>query len=150
MYGPNPAVQRVQSAHSGPQRHRDPASHTGTRNVPRLLMSSWLLVLVDMFAAKADNHRGGLHLVAGASLDWLAWCVLCYTCLGVFQFCFILGQLSVDESVSLCESVASGNTGTVCLFLLPQWHSSTDQTTVLSHRRLVEDKVISTLGIMFH
>ena len=58
----------------------------------------------------------------------------------------ISGAITVDEAVSLCQAVASGNTGTCSFFLLPQNHSSTNQMAVLAHRRLLEDKVVAHLS----
>ena len=55
------------------------------------------------------------------------------------------GQLSIDEAISVCQSVSSGNQRTLCWFMLPQWHSSTSKTTVVKNRRLLEDKVLGNL-----
>lgn len=54
----------------------------------------------------------------------------------------------MDEAVSLCQAVSSGNPNTLAFFLLPQWHSSTSKTTVLKNRRLLEDKVVGCPGSM--
>ena len=67
----------------------------------------------------------------------VCWCVL-LSCLG--------GALSIDESVSLCQAVCSGNACSVTFFLLPQPLSSVNLTTVFKHRRLIEDKAVATLG----
>ena len=56
------------------------------------------------------------------------------------------GALAVDEAVQLCQSVSSGNQKTIAWFLLPQYHSSTSQCTVLKNRHLLEDKVVAILG----
>ncbi|CAL1168291.1 unnamed protein product [Cladocopium goreaui] len=58
-----------------------------------------------------------------------------------------LGALSIDESVTLAQGVASGNAGTVSFWLLPQWHSSMGKQSVLKNRRLLEDKVIGSMDV---
>ncbi|CAJ1423296.1 unnamed protein product [Effrenium voratum] len=58
-----------------------------------------------------------------------------------------MGAMAVDEAVSLCQAVSSGNPNTLAFFLLPQWHSSTSKTTVLKNRRLLEDKVVGCLDV---
>ncbi|CAL1138958.1 unnamed protein product [Cladocopium goreaui] len=56
-------------------------------------------------------------------------------------------QLSIDEAISVCQSVSSGNQRTLCWFMLPQWHSSTSKTTVVKNRRLLEDKVLGVMDV---
>ena len=57
------------------------------------------------------------------------------------------GALTVDEAVTLSQGVASGNSGTVAFWLLPQWHSSMNRTSTLKNRRLLEDKVLGSLAM---
>lgn len=62
------------------------------------------------------------------------------------MICRMSGALSIDESIALAQGVCSGNPGTALFALLPQPHSSCNFSTVLKHRRLVEDKVVSKLS----
>lgn len=59
-----------------------------------------------------------------------------------------LGALSVDETFTLLQAVAGGNSNTMGFVLLPQTHSSCSRTAILAHRRLVEDKAVATLDLM--
>ena len=52
------------------------------------------------------------------------------------------GPLAVDESVTLAQSVGTGNPNTLSFWLLPQPHGSAGKEATLKHRRLLEDKVI--------
>lgn len=58
----------------------------------------------------------------------------------------ISGALSIDESIALAQGVCSGNASSAIFSLLPQPHSSCNFSTVLKHRRLIEDKVVSNLS----
>ena len=48
--------------------------------------------------------------------------------------------------MSLIQAVCSGNASTVAFVMMPQWHSSTSRSTTVKNRRLVEDKLMGTLG----
>lgn len=94
-------------------------------------------------AIEADHHLGGLHPLAQTHLEnYLPSCLqygsTCSLNLG-------RGAMSVDEAVSLTQSVTSGNPQCLGFFLMPQWHSSTDKNTVMKNRRLLEDKVAGCL-----
>lgn len=71
-------------------------------------------------------------------------CLLC--CIFRPSFKFTWGALSIDEGVSLIQSVCSGNSSSMGFFLLPQQHSSTDPNTVRNNKRLLEDKVGARLA----
>lgn len=59
----------------------------------------------------------------------------------------IPGQLSIDEAISIAQSVSSGNNRTLAFICLPQTYSSTKRDVVLKNRRLMEDKVGSFFGL---
>jgi len=48
----------------------------------------------------------------------------------------------VDESVTLAQSVGTGNPNTLSFWLLPQPHGNAGKEATLKHRRLLEDKII--------
>ena len=55
----------------------------------------------------------------------------------------------MDEALNLCQAVCGGNSGSMGFILMPQNHSSTSHSAILSHRRLLEDKaeaILSRIG----
>ena len=57
------------------------------------------------------------------------------------------GPLSIDEAITVIQTTCSGNSSTVALALLPQYHSSTSKSVVLKNRRLLEDKMVGCLDV---
>ena len=74
-------------------------------------------------------------------------------CAGTIFVCVVLGlssgALSIDESTALCQAVCSGSANSTLFGLLPQPHSSCNLTTVFRHRRLIEDKIVAKLGLIY-
>lgn len=51
----------------------------------------------------------------------------------------------MDEAVELAKSVSASFSQAVVFVLMPQHHGSIDCTTVVSHRRLMEDRLMASL-----
>ena len=49
----------------------------------------------------------------------------------------------VDDAIRLAQAICSTSPDAMCLTLLPQWHSSVEQTTIVKRRRLVEDLMLT-------
>ena len=57
------------------------------------------------------------------------------------------GGLLVDEAADASKSVSNSNNNAALFALMPQYHSSTDWTSIVTHRRAIEDKLMGSLGI---
>lgn len=58
---------------------------------------------------------------------------------------WLSGALTIDEAVTLCQSVCSGNPSTLAWIMLPQYYTSSSKHSVLKNRRLLEDKLLGCL-----
>lgn len=52
----------------------------------------------------------------------------------------------IDDAIELARSLSSSFSQAVAFALLPQHHGSIETTTVISHRRLMEDRLMASLG----
>ncbi|CAK9097690.1 unnamed protein product, partial [Durusdinium trenchii] len=55
--------------------------------------------------------------------------------------------LTIDEAVTLCQSVCSGNPSTLAWIMLPQYYTSSSKHSVLKNRRLLEDKLLGCMDV---
>ena len=60
-----------------------------------------------------------------------------------------LGPSSIDETITLASSVTAGNDRSILLVLEPQHHGSMEKTSIVKHRRLLEDKIMACLVWVF-
>ncbi|CAK9114032.1 Uncharacterized protein SCF082_LOCUS52831 [Durusdinium trenchii] len=58
-----------------------------------------------------------------------------------------MGALTIDEAVTLCQSVCSGNPSTLAWIMLPQYYTSSSKHSVLKNRRLLEDKLLGCMDV---
>ena len=55
---------------------------------------------------------------------------------------------AVDEAVGLARAICSATSDAICFCLLPVVHASTQQSTVIKHRRHMEDLMMATFGFL--
>ena len=53
----------------------------------------------------------------------------------------------MDEAIELARTISSSCSQALIFTLSPQLHGSIDNTTVVTHRRLLEDKLMAFLAI---
>lgn len=52
----------------------------------------------------------------------------------------------IDEATDFSKAVSNSNQSAALFVLMPAVHAATDRQTVVSHRRLLEDKLMQRLG----
>ena len=55
------------------------------------------------------------------------------------------GSVLVDDALDVAKSISFANPNALIFVLSPQIHPSTDQSSVISHRRSLEDKMMAIL-----
>lgn len=61
----------------------------------------------------------------------------------LFGFANHPGQLLVDEAVSLAKTICTSSANVLCFVLLPVIYSGMEQTTVMKHKRYMEDLMVA-------
>ena len=56
-----------------------------------------------------------------------------------------IGSVLVDDALDVAKSISCANPNAVIFVLAPQIHPSTDQSSVIGHRRALEDKMMASL-----